>query len=42
MSDMKLIVVGAAVHEALKQFKPTGLDIAEVYSSSTARWWKAE
>ena len=37
-----MIVVGAAVHEALKQFKPTGLDIAEVYSSSTARWWKAE
>ena len=37
-----MIVVGAAVREALKQCKPTGLDIAEVYSSSTARWWKAE
>lgn len=37
-----IIVIGPAVHGALKQCAPTGLNVAEVYSSDTVRWWQAE
>jgi hypothetical protein len=34
-----IVVIGADVYAALKLSKPSGLDVAEVYSSTTKRWW---
>jgi hypothetical protein len=34
-----IVIIGADLHCALQQIRPKGLEVVEVHSSATKRWW---
>lgn len=34
-----IVIIGSGLYAALRSSNPSGLDVAEVFSASTGRWW---